>query len=332
MRAAFVETLRELADHDDRVVLLTGDLGFSVIEPFAAAHPSRFINVGVAEANMIGLATGLAEQGFLPFCYSIATFASLRAYEQLRNGPVLHRLPVRVVGVGGGLAYGTAGRTHHALEDIGVLRLQPHLAVIAPADDRQARAALRATYAQAGPIYYRVGKDPTSVPELGGRFAVGRVETVGHGTDVLFVTTGAMTATVVEAARRLEAEGVGVTVAVAAAVSPPPVDDLCHLLGTVRVAISVEDHYLVGGLGSLVAEVIAERHAGTRLIRRGVAEPLPGRSGSEAYLREQAGLSVEQLVDAARAACRPAPSGNGAAARAGTAGGHGEAIPSGTVR
>jgi transketolase len=307
MRAAFVETLRGLAEQDERILLLTGDLGFMVVERFAAAHPSRFINVGVAEANMLGLATGLAEEGFLPFCYSIATFASLRGYEQLRNGGVLHQLPVRLVGVGGGLAYGSAGRTHHALEDIGLMRLQPQLAVIAPADDAQTEAALRATYAQPGPIYYRVGKDSTSVPELGGRFAMERVETVGGGADVLFITAGVMTASVIEAARCLEGEGVGTTVAVVAAINPPPLEDLRRLLSTTGLAVTVEDHYVSGGLGSLVAEVIAEHRLGTPLLRRGVAEPLPGRSGSEAYLRQAAGLSVAQLVEAVRAARRPAP-------------------------
>src|SRR5262245_66613485 len=133
MRRAFVQTLTEIADRDSRILLLTGDLGYMALEPFAEKFPSRFFNVGVAEQNMIGLATGLAEAGFLPFVYSIVTFAALRPYEFIRNGPVLHRLPVRVVGVGGGFEYGTAGPTHHGIEDVGVMRLQPGLPVVAPA-------------------------------------------------------------------------------------------------------------------------------------------------------------------------------------------------------
>src|SRR5262249_21341178 len=123
MRATFVRTLGELADRDPRILLLTADLGYTVLEPFAERFPDRFFNVGVAEQNMVGLATGLADAGFLPFLYSIATFASLRAYEFVRNGPVFHRLAVRIVGVGGGFEYGPAGPTHHALEDVGVMRI-----------------------------------------------------------------------------------------------------------------------------------------------------------------------------------------------------------------
>src|SRR5438309_10403116 len=117
MRGAFISALHDLAANDDRIVLLTGDLGFMVLERFAEAYPSRFINVGVAEANMIGVATGLAEQGYIPFCYSIATFATMRPYEQIRNGPVLHDARVRIVGIGGGFAYVSAGSPHQALED-----------------------------------------------------------------------------------------------------------------------------------------------------------------------------------------------------------------------
>ena len=139
MRGTFVNTLCDIARQDERIVLLTGDLGFTVLEPFREAHPKRFYNVGVAEQNMVGLATGLAESGLIPFCYSIGTFASLRPFEFIRNGPVLHHLPVRIVGLGAGFEYGTAGTTHFSLEDIGVLRTQPGLDIIAPADFEQRR-------------------------------------------------------------------------------------------------------------------------------------------------------------------------------------------------
>ena len=304
MRAAFVAELDRLAASDSRVVLLTGDLGFMVLEPFMAAHPDRFFNVGVAEANMLGLAAGLAEQGFIPFCYSIATFASLRGYEQLRNGGVLHRSQVRVVGIGGGYGYGSAGVTHHALEDIGVMRLQPGLSVIAPADDAQASAALRATYDLAGPIYYRVGKDRASIPALEGRFRLGALETIGSGADVLLVTTGAITAAAVEAAAILEAGGVSATVAVMASVVPAPVADLEALVRRHRRVVSVEDHYATGGVGTIVAEVIAESGAGCVLRRCAVGTDLGGRSGSEAWLRTEAGLAADQIAAAAREGLR----------------------------
>src|SRR5436190_24353159 len=133
MRKAFVEGLCALAAIDPRVHLLTADLGWGALEPFAQRFPDRFINVGVAEQNMLGVATGLAREGCVPFVYSIATFTSMRCYEQIRNGPVLHGLPVRVVGIGGGFSYGHAGPTHHGLEDLTITRTQPGATVLCPA-------------------------------------------------------------------------------------------------------------------------------------------------------------------------------------------------------
>ncbi|MBA3747046.1 MAG: 1-deoxy-D-xylulose-5-phosphate synthase, partial [Solirubrobacterales bacterium] len=158
MRNAFLDELLDIAARDESVMLLTGDLGFMVLEPFAQRFPDRFFNVGVAEQNMVGLATGLAEAGFRPFVYSIATFATLRPYEFIRNGPALHDLPVRIVGVGGGFDYAHNGVTHHALEDLAVMRAQPRIAVVAPADPAQARSAIRTAHALPGPVYFRIGK------------------------------------------------------------------------------------------------------------------------------------------------------------------------------
>ena len=171
MRGAFINTLVELATSDPRILLLTGDLGYTVLEPFSKKFPDRFFNVGVAEQNMVGLSTGLSEAGFIPFLYSIVTFASLRPYEFIRNGPILHQLPVRIVAIGGGFEYGHAGPTHHGLEDVGVMRIQPGITVIAPADAEQTRNALLETWDLPGPVYYRLGKnDKTTVPGLAGQF------------------------------------------------------------------------------------------------------------------------------------------------------------------
>src|SRR5438067_3211269 len=159
MRRAFTNTLVELAEHDPRIMLLTGDLGYLALEPFSERFPDRFFNVGVAEQNMVGLATGLAEAGYVPFVYSITPFATLRPYEFIRNGPILHHLPVRIVGVGGGFEYSHAGLTHHGLEDVGVMRVQPGMGVIAPADHEQTVTAMEATWDLPGPVYYRLGKD-----------------------------------------------------------------------------------------------------------------------------------------------------------------------------
>jgi transketolase len=299
VRKQFVATLTELAIADERVVLLTADLGFMVLEPFAGRHPDRFFNVGVAEANMLSLAAGMASEGYIPFCYSIATFASMRGYEQFRNGAVLHELPVRIVGIGGGFAYGSAGFTHHALEDIALMRVQPGVGIVAPADDAQVDRALRDHYARPEPMYLRLAKETESHPELEGRFRWGHLETIGDG-DIAIVALGSMAGVALEARRRLLAEGVRTVVAVAASIAPAPSDDLAALLATKRACITIEDHRPIGGLGSLVAEAIADHGLGVRLVRRGVIDPIGETSGSEAFLRRRNGLDVEGLIATVR--------------------------------
>ncbi len=303
MRKAFVRTLVEIATADPRVLLLTGDLGYMALEPFAERFPDRFINAGVAEQNMVGVATGMAEAGFVPFVYSIVTFATLRPYEFIRNGPLLHHLPVRVVGIGGGFDYGPQGPTHHGLEDIAVMRAQPGMTVIAAADHAQLANALQATWDLPGPVYYRLGKDDTyAVPGLDGRFALGRAQQVRDGRDVVLVTTGSAAREAAGAVELLAARGVRAGLVVVASIQPAPVDDLAAMLAGVPVAVSVEAHYASGGLGSLVAEVVAERGLGCRLVRCAVRTPPDGRSGSQAYLYGRHGLSAPAIVEQALAA------------------------------
>lgn len=297
MRAAFAKTLAELAERDPRILLLTGDLGYLALEPFAHQHPARFFNVGVAEQNMVGLSTGLAEAGFIPFVYSIVPFAVLRPYEFIRNGPIQHRLPVRIVGVGAGMEYGLNGLSHYGLEDIAVMRAQPGIAVIAPADHEQARAALLASWNLPGPIYYRLGKDDkTVVPGLGGRFELARAQQLRDGNDVLLVATGSVATAAVAAAERLAGHGISCSVLVVASVTPAPVDDLREALRRFPLAVTIEAHYLSGGLGSLVSEVASEHGLGCRIVRVAVRRQIEGSCGSQAYLYHQHGLSPEALV------------------------------------
>jgi transketolase len=302
VRRIFATELVQLAERDERVVLLTGDLGYTVLEPFAERFPDRFYNVGVAEQNMVGLATGLAEAGFVPFCYSIATFGTLRPYEFVRNGPLAHDLPVRIVGVGGGFDYGENGLTHYALEDVALMRVQPRMTVLTPADDDQAGAAVRVTADLPGPAYLRVARAGPSVPGLDGRFRLGRAEAIGTGGDVILVALGAAAAEAAEAAAALEAEGVSATVAVVSSFNPSPTEDLVELLAGVPLAVSVEAHYVVGGLGSFVAETIAESGLDCRLVRCGVRTMPTGESGSREFLQERHGLSPAAIARATLAA------------------------------
>jgi transketolase len=269
------------------------------LEPFSDAFPKRFFNVGVSEQNMVGLATGLAEAGMVPFIYSIAPFATLRPYEFIREGPLLHRLPVRVVGIGGGMEYGPNGMSHYSLEDIAVMRAQPNMTVIAPADHMQARQALLASTDVPGPIYFRLGKDDTTVvPGLNGAFALGRMQLVREGPDAAIIAMGPIAAEALAAAGLLAARGLDCAVAVVASVSPPPEDDIENLLAGRSLVVTVEVHYAAGGLGSLVAEVIAERKIGVRLLRQCVRSMPDGLVGSQRYMERSFGLSAEQMAGA----------------------------------
>lgn len=298
MRGTFVKTLLGLMEQDERIILLTADLGYTVLEPFRDNFPKRFFNVGVAEQNMMGLATGLAEAGFIPFVYSIATFATLRPYEFIRNGPILHKLPVRIVGIGGGFDYGSAGPTHYGLEDIGLMRMQPGMTVVVPADYEQARSAILMTWNLPGPVYYRLSKDEkTIIPGLNQRFELEKAQIVREGTDLAIIAMGSITTEAILAAETLSNQGVSCLVVVVASISPSPTEDLAKSLSRFPMAVTVEAHFIEGGLGSLVSEVIAERGLSCRLVRCGVKALPDGVSGSQAYMYEKHGLSGKKIAD-----------------------------------
>ena len=297
MRNAFIDELLALAEEDERVMLLTGDLGFMVLEDFQKRFPERFVNCGVGEQNMVGVATGLAEAGFVPFVYSIATFMSLRPYEFIRNGPILHGLPVRVVGVGGGFDYGHNGITHFALEDYAVMRTQPGITTVAPADAAQARAALRATADLPGPVYFRISKRGDALPGLDGRFDLGGLTMVREGRDATILAIGSIAHEAVETAERLAQRNINVAVGLVPSFNPSPVDDIAELLSEMPAVLTVEAHYRDGGLGSLVAETIAERGLDCRLLRAGVTRMPAGETGSQKFLEDRHGLSSERLAE-----------------------------------
>jgi len=296
-------TLIEMAAEDDRVMFVTGDLGWSVVEKFGKRFPKRFINAGVAEADAVGIATGLALEGFVPFVYSIATFSSMRPYEQIRNGPILHRLPVRIVGIGGGFAYSHAGPTHFALEDLAIMRVQPGMTVLAPADPAQTRAVMLATAGMSGPVYLRVGKGGNAeVPGLNGRFAPGRPEVVREGKDVLLLATGSIALTALESAGILDREGKSAAVAVLAHLGFRGSDELASLLGRFRAVVTVEEAFVTGGLGSLVAETVAGRGIPCRVVSAGVRETFGSVFGSRIWLDKKHKIDADSLARAAREA------------------------------
>jgi len=297
-----MRTLTELASEDERIILVTGDLGWGTVDRFARQFPERFLNVGVAEQNMAGLATGLARDGRIPYLYSIATFSTMRCYEQFRNGAVLHNLPVRLIGIGGGFSYGHAGPTHYALEDLSILRTQPAVTVIAPADQSQTRSALLAMADHPGPVYFRIDKNERpSLPGLSGRFTLGRPEHIRTGFDVLLLSTGSVTYDVLKAADQLGSAGLSTGVAVMAHLPFEPTADLRSLLADYPAVVTVEEGSTAGGLGTLAAETIARGELRCRLVPLGVARPLPPLTGSTTYMRRLVGLAPDSIAREATA-------------------------------
>ena len=304
MRKAFVNSLCDLAARDERVCLLTADLGYMALEPFRDRFPHRFLNVGVAEQNMIGVATGMAEAGLLPFAYSISPFASLRPFEFIRNGPVLHRLPVRIVGMGMGFEYGHAGPTHYGVEDVAALRTMPGLQIVIPADSAQANTAIRAT-AGSGPIYYSLGKDDNAtVPGLGGRFEAGRLQVIRNGrSKVAIISMGSVSVEAAAAAVELaEVHAMEPRFAVLSSFNPDPVDDTARLLDGVSHVITVEAQTISGGLGAFVGSVIATFGLPCRLWPIAIRVSPDGTSGSQANRWKKYGMDRAGILQTALAA------------------------------
>ncbi len=298
MRRPFIQALTSLAETDDRIVLLTADVGYTVLETFAERHPDRYFNMGVAEQNMVGVATGMAESGFIPFVYSMASFLTMRAFEFIRNGPVHHGFAVRMIGVGGGFDYGSAGATHYGLEDVGILRTLPGLSIVTPGDCEQAVSALEKTWNLDGPTYYRLSKDETVlVPGLEGRFALGDAQVVRQGDDVVLIGMGAAVLEGLKAADMLTNHGVRPAVMLLSCISPPPRERIIETLSQFDLGVVIEAHGRVGGAGSLVSEIIAEEGIPCRIVRCGVGKTPLGLTGSRSYMEKLHGISAEALAD-----------------------------------
>lgn len=302
MRRAFVEALCQAAAVQRNILLLTGDLGYMALEPFRDCYPTRFFNVGVAEQNMIAMSTGLAEAGFIPYAYSIATFAALRPFEFIRNGPALHRLPVRIVGMGMGFEYGHAGPSHHAVEDVAVLRTLPAVTTIIPADSGQARSAIAKTWDHPGPIYYSLGKDDRlTVPGLDAKFELGRIQVLRSGPDLAIVSMGSVTIEAACAADELAKLGIQSALAVVSNFNPDPVEDLAAFLSQVPHVITVEAQALSGGLAALTSLVIASHALQCRLSPVAITTSPDGTSGSQSYCWRRHGLDRRSIVERALA-------------------------------
>jgi len=302
VRTAFVEELLAQARERSDIMLLTADLGFSVLERFRDALPAQYLNVGVAEQNMMGVAAGLADVGKTVFTYSIANFPTLRCLEQIRNDVCYHGYPVRVVAVGGGFTYASQGYTHHGVEDIGVMRALPGMVVIAPGDPLEAACATKALCTLPGPAYLRLGKAGEPKVHAGPiDFAIGKAVEARAGGDVTLVSTGGMLVHAMQTAEALARDGVSARVLSMHTVKPLDAEAIRRALAETRAVVTVEEHNVASGLGAAVAQVVAA-HQGARAAFRmfGLPDAPYARVGGLAYMREMMGDLRQVALEALR--------------------------------
>ncbi len=295
MRNVFIHTVYETAKRDTRIMLLTNDLGYSVFEQFAADLPTQFLNMGVAEQNMVGVAAGLAMEGMKPIVYSIVPFATMRPFEQIRNDICYQNLNVKIVGVGAGFSYGTYGHTHHGLEDIGILRTLPNMTIVAPGDPVEAELATEAMMKYTGPVYLRLGK--AGEPKLYSKkpkFTIGNGIIVSDGIDVSLIATSTMLERAITVAKTLRS----VRVVSMHTIKPLDTRLVLDCAKKTKAIVTLEEHSVIGGLGSAVAEVLAEQGVSVPFKRIGVADRFTKGMGLQEYMRKLNGLSVEQIIKA----------------------------------
>ena len=300
MRDAFFAALAALAAGDERVWALTGDLGIGLFDEVERRAPGRVLNVGIAEQALVGIAAGLAYAGKVPFAYTIAPFLTSRPHDQVRVDVAMARANVKLVGVGGGVAYGYLGPTHHAIEDLALMRALPGMTVFAPGDPDEALRATQAAFALDGPVYIRLGKN--GEPRVLGpehEFDVGRALTLRGGCDITLACTGTIVAEALEAADLLAARGIDATVLHFGTVKPFDAESLAASVTVTGALVTIEEHSIIGGIGSAAAESLCERAIPVRLRRVGLPDEFAHAVGSREHLLRHYGLDAAQVARSA---------------------------------
>lgn len=300
MRDAFIEELTELAKEDESIFLIIGDLGFGVVDQFANEFPERFLNAGITEQSMMSIAAGIASTGYKVFVYSIANFPTFRCLEQIRNDVAYHNRDVTIVAIGAGLGYGTLGYTHHAIEDLAVLRSLPNMTVISPFDPTNSKNLLKFACSTRGPKYFRLGKNGekdigSNFDEVTDQFSISK-NGLSEIPDLLLISTGAITENVIHAADTLKEQGVRVDV-IAVSVVKPLSPKIITAASKAQNLVIIEEHSTVGGFSSAILEAAAAYGTQINPMIIGLSETTLGKyNGSQAYLREQNGLDPKSLV------------------------------------
>jgi transketolase len=303
MRDAFIQALGNLAEHDERIMLVTGDLGFRVFDDYIEQHPKQFLNAGIAEQSMAGLATGLAREGYIVFMYSIANFTFMRCLEQLRNGAAYHDCNVNVVSVGGGFSYGQLGMSHHATEDLAIMRCMPTTMVCCPAERWEVGVLTNTIANSTGLTYLRLDKSCSPSTQTDGEslLPIGKSRVLRTGTDVSLVATGGIVGEVVQAAEQLAFDGISAEVISVPYIKPFDPDVVENSANKTGRIVTVEEHSIHGGLGSVIAETLGERGRMPKVFRRiGLREKFASVVGDQQFLRQTFGLSADSIVAVVR--------------------------------
>ncbi len=298
MRNAFAKQLEELARVDPRVVLISGDIGNRMFDQFKAIAPDRFINAGIAEQNMIGVAAGLAMNGFRPFVYTITPFVTTRCMEQIRVDLCYHNLPVVIAGVGGGLSYASLGATHHSCEDVAMLRSLPNMTVMCPGDAVEVSELMEGSLGVDGPMYLRLGKkNEPVIHEKKPNLRIGFAHVLRNGADICVLSTGNVLPMADKVAKVLCYYGVSATLASMHTVKPLDKDYLRWAFEQHRLVISIEEHSRIGGLGSAVDQWMSENDPAHReFIGFGTDDKFAHGLGSQAYVRGVLGLDLNDIL------------------------------------
>lgn len=297
MRNAFAAEIKALAEADERVVLLSGDIGNRLFNPYKETCGERFFNCGVAEANMIGVGAGLAKNGFKPVAYTIAPFTTTRCLEQIKLDACYHKLPLVIVGVGAGLSYAGLGPTHHSFEDLAILRPLPGMTLFAPCDAVETRLCLREALKLDGPSYIRLGKkNEPVIHEIEPPFETGRGIKVREGGDTCLLCAGTLMPEVLAAADLLAEDSVSARVVSMHTVKPLDEDLVADALSRFKLTVTVEEHGLIGGFGSAVAEFKVDAGLGGRLLRLGIPDEFVCRSGNQPNARACLGLDASSIA------------------------------------
>ncbi len=299
MRNAFADELSKLAVEDPRIIMLSGDIGNRLFDKFKDHAPDRFFNCGVAEANMISVAAGMAMNGLRPIAYTIAPFITYRCYEQIRLDCCYHRQPVIIVGVGAGLSYASLGATHHSCEDIACLRALPEMTVVCPGDAWEVRAALRASLELEGPVYLRLGKKGEPVIHSGiPEFKIGKALPIRSGTQVALLSNGTILPNVLAVADQLEARGVSTAVVSFHTVKPLDQAFLAEAFSQFSLVCAIEEHSRLGGLGGAISEWLCREMplAAQRFLSIGTPDTFLHEAGEQEHAREVFGLGVDRML------------------------------------